>query len=131
MAMDIRIIEGMCCMNLSYDYQSIHASIQKSEENVKKLQWDDRTDWLGQLLQYLNIYGWAERLLRLGIYVLGIVLCLFMIVPCLLQCMQRMVNNAVQCVLYVEEKGGSVAEQNELNDMNSTADLMKLVQQES
>ncbi|KFO60398.1 hypothetical protein N302_03554, partial [Corvus brachyrhynchos] len=41
--------EGICCMNLSDHSQSILANIQKSEENVKKLQWSDEADWLGQL----------------------------------------------------------------------------------
>lgn len=99
------------------------------EEGVRKLQWDDKVDWLGQLFQSLNISGWTERLFGLKIYELRIFLCLFMTVPCLLQYMQKMVNNSVQHMLYIKQKGGSVAEQNELNDVSSKIELLKILQE--
>ncbi|KFQ16942.1 hypothetical protein N331_08919, partial [Merops nubicus] len=41
--------DDVCCMNLSDHLQSIHRSIQLLKDGVKKLQLDDRWEWLNRL----------------------------------------------------------------------------------
>ncbi|KFV55522.1 hypothetical protein N341_00586, partial [Tyto alba] len=41
--------EGLCCMNLSDQSQSIHASIQALQKGVAKLQVVNDGDWLRQI----------------------------------------------------------------------------------
>lgn len=60
-------------MNLSDHSQSIHASIQALKEGVNKLQVDDGFDWLGRLLGDWGLGGWIRNLVKIGLYVLGII----------------------------------------------------------
>ncbi|KGL94843.1 hypothetical protein N301_05735, partial [Charadrius vociferus] len=41
--------EGICCMNLSDHSESVHKSIQRLKERVRKLQVDSEWNWLNNL----------------------------------------------------------------------------------
>ncbi|KGL95121.1 hypothetical protein N301_02011, partial [Charadrius vociferus] len=41
--------EGMCCINLSDQSESVHKSIQMLKEGVRKLQVDNEWNWLNDL----------------------------------------------------------------------------------
>uniref|UniRef100_A0A6G1RXE9 Uncharacterized LOC107050476 n=1 Tax=Hypotaenidia okinawae TaxID=2861861 RepID=A0A6G1RXE9_9GRUI len=101
--------EGMCCMNLSDHSESIHASIQQFKDGVSTLRQDDIWDWLDKLSGGWGLSGWLRSLVKMIVYALAILILLLLFLPCLLQCLQKIVSRSMKKVLFVQQVGGGVA----------------------
>lgn len=100
----------MCCVNLSDHSQPIHTSIQALRYCTSESQVDDSLDWLEHLFGDWGLSDWIRNLVKVSIYALGIILCVVVIVPCILQCLQRWIKS-VKKILLVQNKGGNMGEQ--------------------
>jgi len=100
--------EGMCCMNLSDHSESIHASIQKLKDGVSKLRQDDSWDWLDKLFGGWGLYGWLRSLVKTAVYALAVFIFLLLLLPCLLQCLQKLITRSVKRILIMQQEGGDV-----------------------
>lgn len=99
---------GLCCMNLSDNSLSIHANIQALRDSVTKLRVVDDSDCLGHILGGQGLTGWLKHLAKTGIYILAILLLMMICLPCVLQCIQRLIDKSTKEILLVEKKGGHV-----------------------
>jgi len=95
-------------MNLSDHSESIHRSLQRLKEEVKKLQIDDGCCWIESLLSDWGISGWLKGLMKIGLILLCVI-CGLLIISCLLSCLQRALQRTVNTAFLVEkQKGGDV-----------------------
>lgn len=94
-------LEGVCCMNLLDHSQSIHASIRTLMEQTKKLQQDDGFFGLDNLLKGWGITGLLLSLVKGGLLFFVIIICIVLIVPCLLTCLQNVMQKMLHQVLMV------------------------------
>ena len=84
----------MCCFNLSDHSQSIHQRLAKLRENMKHITegHDPFSDWLTRL----GMGGWLQTLVKGVLIVLVGLLILMLLLPCLFQCLRRMLNSLVE-----------------------------------
>ncbi|XP_072777815.1 syncytin-A-like isoform X1 [Taeniopygia guttata] len=100
--------EGMCCMNLSDHSQSIYKQLTQLKDNMKKLTVVDTPfdNWLNSL----GFSGWVKDLIRFGIVLLFIFIVILIVIPCFLQCVQKLVSRAFTSAWVAQkEKEGIVA----------------------
>ncbi|XP_077034506.1 uncharacterized protein LOC143694099 [Agelaius phoeniceus] len=83
--------EGMCCMNLSDHSRSIHENIQKIKDSVKKLG-EITGSWINGLVEFFDLSPLWKELLRIGFYVLIVLLVLVLIVPCIFLCVRQLLS---------------------------------------
>lgn len=94
-------LDGMCCINLSDHLKSIHRSIQDLQNGVKKLWVDNRFDVFGGLFGGLGV--WIQNLLKEGLVCPIAFLCILICVPCLLQCIQKMIQDALNRAFFINK----------------------------
>jgi len=92
-------------MNLSDHSESIHHSLQRLKEEVKKLQIDDGWGWIESLFRDWGISGWLKGLMTIGLILLCVI-CGRLIIPCLLSCLQRALQRMVNTAFLAEKKKG-------------------------
>lgn len=120
--------EGMCCMNLSDHSESIHASIQQLKIGVSKLRQDDSWDWLDKLFGRWGLSGWLRSLVKTVVYALAVFVLLLLLLPCLLQCLQKLIANSIKRVLVVQQEGGD--EGNDLISLGRTPSDSQLIEKD-
>jgi len=113
--------EGMCCMNLSDHSESIHGNIQKLKNGVSKLCQDNSWDWLDKLFEGWGLSGWLRSLVKTAVYALAVFIFLLLLLPCLLQCLQKLITRSVKRILIVQQEEGDVG----LSRATSVAQLIK------
>lgn len=69
---------------------------------------------------------WLKHLAKAGIYILAMLLLIIICLPCVLQCVQRLIAKSTKKILLVDKKGGDVEMQLESRS-ESTAKLMSEV----
>lgn len=88
--------EGLCCMNLSDHSLSIHANIQALRDGVTKLRVLSGNKWLGNILGGWGLTGWLKHLDKAGIYILAMLLLMMICLPCVLQCVHRLIDKSTK-----------------------------------
>ena len=104
--------EGMCCMNLSDHSESIHKKIRDIQNKLHDLK-EEEGFGLDNWLKSLGLGSWVRTIILYGIGILIVLLCLMMIIPRLLSCIQIMVQRLITQMwptnlLAQKEHGGSV-----------------------
>ncbi|XP_054043217.1 syncytin-A-like [Rissa tridactyla] len=99
--------DGMCCMNLSDHSESIHASIRQLKDGVSKLRQDDSWDWLDKVFGGWGLSGWLRSLVKTLVYASAVFLLLLLFLPCLLQCLRKVLTDSMTRILVVQQEGGS------------------------
>ncbi|XP_059347657.1 syncytin-A-like isoform X1 [Ammospiza nelsoni] len=102
--------EGMCCMNLSDHSRSIHESIKNIKDSINKLG-EITGSWIDQLVEFFDISPIWRGILRVGFYVLIVLLVLILVVPCIFACLKRAMNRIAKEVFLVQTEGGDVGSQ--------------------
>ncbi|TRZ12284.1 hypothetical protein HGM15179_014819 [Zosterops borbonicus] len=115
--------DGTCGMNLSDQSQSIYANIEALKEDANKLQVDDGLDWLGRLLGDWGLSGRIRNLVKIGLYVLGIIVCIVLVIPCILQCVKNLIDKSLKSVFLIEKEGGGMEIETEI--------IMELIEEPS
>ncbi|XP_063250546.1 syncytin-A-like [Prinia subflava] len=113
--------DGMCCMNLSDHSESIHKSIQQLKDSVFKLKVESGS-WLDNLFSGWGLTPWLKDFLRIGMHVMILIIIVLVMIPCLLQCVQRLVNKAIKGVFLVNTEGGDLG----IHKTESQTDLISI-----
>ena len=92
----------MCCMNLSDNSQTVFQQLKKLNELSDKL----TTGSLGldSWLKGLGITGWLMELIKGALIPLIAFVAILAVVPCLLQCLQKMISHSIRTVWLVGTK---------------------------
>ena len=118
-------------MSLSDHSESIHASIQRLRDGVSHLQQSDTWDWLDKLFSGWGISEWLRSLVKTIIYALVAFLFVLLLIPCLLQCLQKLITHSISGVLFVQQEGGDVGQGLKDNSPSTDSlmnrDLLELV----
>ena len=102
--------EGMCCMNLTDNYSSVHAKIRKLQGGLHSLK---QVDGLGieSWLKEWGLSGWLISLIKsIGVVILVIVVVLLML-PCIVSLLQRALQKTASAIFLAQvqkENGGDV-----------------------
>lgn len=94
-------------MNLSDHSKSIHQNIQKIENSIKKLGEITGT-WINDLVKFFDPSPLWRRNLKMGFYILMILVVLLLIIPCILLCVRRVMDRVAKEVFLVQTEGGDV-----------------------
>ena len=106
----------------------MHASIAKLKEGVNKLQIDDASDWFNRLFQSWGIRDWMTSILKTAFIVVLSIVCLLLILPCILQYIQWMIDHTVKAILVVNTEKEIVEDgYSDISTMNSDMDIIQLV----
>ena len=118
--------DGMCCMNLSDHSESIHKAIKRLNDMTKKLTYND---WgLDGWLSGWGITGWIKDLIKNGLMLLLVVVVTVMLIPCILQCIQRVVEKSVKSIWIAQkQKGGFVGFLEDQGYVVSNPDTQNLI----
>ncbi|XP_055648618.1 syncytin-A-like [Falco peregrinus] len=104
--------EGMCCFNLSDHSKSIAQQLATLRENMKHVTegHDTFSDWLNSL----GLRGWLQIVVKGALVVVIVFLILILLLPCLFQCLQRIMNGLIKRMsengvwIAQKQKGGFV-----------------------
>lgn len=96
--------EGMCFMNLSDNSQMVF--LKKMNELSDKLTTSSLE--LQAWLKGLGITGWLMGLVKGVLILLIAFVAVIVVVPCLLQCLQKMINHSIRTIWLVETKKGGI-----------------------
>lgn len=122
------VLDGICCMNLSDHSESIHKAIQTMKDQVQKLQVSDGLRWLDRLFTHWGIMGWVRDLLKMLGIVLLVLLILLLIIPWILNCVGKLVRNAMAKVWIVQkQKEGFVRYLENNGHIVNNPDTMELI----
>lgn len=91
--------------------KSIHKVLQQLKECVAKIKVNNGT-WLDDLLDKLSLAPWRKKIFKIGMYILIVIIIILVTVPCLLQCMRRVIDKAIKGVFLVKGEGGDIGIQN-------------------
>ncbi|RMB89475.1 hypothetical protein DUI87_34136 [Hirundo rustica rustica] len=101
--------EGLCCMNLSDHSVSIHKQLQELRDLASQITIDDPS-WLDNLFDGLSFVPWLKELCKIGLIILIVVVVVSVAVPCIFQCVKKVMSKTVSSVLVVNKNGGDVGE---------------------
>lgn len=101
--------EGLCCMNLSNHSESIHKSIQKLKYLTDQIKEDDGL-WLHDLFKGWSSAPWLRELHKIGLYVLVILVVALVVAPCILWCVQQIMDRTTKEAFIVQDVGNEVKE---------------------
>lgn len=82
-------------MNLSDHSESIHKSIQKPKDLKAHIK-EDNGSWLDDLFKGQNPAHWSRELCKVGLCVLVILEVVLVVVPCILVCVQQMMDKSIK-----------------------------------
>lgn len=71
---------------------------------------------MAALLDGWGLGKWVKSLITRALLILSFVICILTCTPCVLQCLQRIVEGTVKAVMLVEQKGGIVGKE-DLDDL--------------
>lgn len=113
--------EGMCCMNVSDHSRSIHESIQKIKDSINKLG-EITGSWIDDMAGFFDLSPLWRGFLKIGLYVLIVLLVLMLVVPCIFLCVRRVMSQVAREVLLVPTEGGDMGTQHITLDVQSCPD---------
>lgn len=104
--------EGMCCMNLSDHSVSIHTKIKELRNGLNKLKEEEGLG-LDEWLKGLGLGPWLRNVVIYVIGLLEVILFILLLLPCVLNCIQGMIQRAIDKtwkthLLVQKENGGNV-----------------------
>lgn len=94
-------------MSLSDHSESIHVSLRKLKDNMKKL---TVVEGLNGWFQSLGFTELLKDLIKQGLLLLIVIIVILMIVPCIIQCVSRTLHRSMEkiWVTQLKQKGGTV-----------------------
>ena len=93
--------------DLSDHSESLHKSIENLQ-GVQKLQQSDGFNIFGNIFSRLGLTAWIKSLLQIGIRCLFIFICILICIPCMLKCVQTLINRALKEAFFIYKEGGDV-----------------------
>lgn len=102
-------------MDLSDHSDSIHKSVQKLKYLTSQIKRVDGS-CLDDLFERQNFAHWLRELCKVGLYVLMVVVVMLVVVPCVLWCVQQMMNKIIKEAFVVQ--GSNVGKENTENSQD-------------
>uniref|UniRef100_A0A672TJV2 Envelope glycoprotein n=1 Tax=Strigops habroptila TaxID=2489341 RepID=A0A672TJV2_STRHB len=109
------LVNESCCTYVDHS-QRILTDVQEIWNHAKilhEISKDEGLSWLDKLLSGWGITAWLQSIVKTGLFILSIFFCILLVLPCLITCLQSMMQNMIHRIMVVEkQKRGDVGQDN-------------------